>query len=292
MRISVGPAPSHWGEVKLRAFYKELTDCPVDDVYVGETGCPERSCFSHRLVDDICEQLTRAGKIVYASSFVLVNNDKHHRIFRDLAQCVGRIEANSPAFLRLAQQYPTVGGMFLNICNSAAARVAAKTMIERIVLPCELALESIALITKHFDVATEIVVHGHVPIAMSITCPTARCFGREQRNCGKVCQQRPHGIVLKAGDQPMFRIEGPRTLSATTYCLVEHLMELAEAGVETVRILPQWDQTPRIVHIYRNVLDHRKSPGQARVELEVISSEGLCNGWFFNRAGWLYESPN
>ena len=292
MRLSVGPAPSSWGVEKLGGLYRDLARSPADDVYLGETVCPDRSCFSDGWAGRIGEDLARAGKTVYASSLILVRDGEHCRAFRHLAQQVGRVEINSAAFLGLARQYPAIGGAFLNVYNSVAARILAEAMIERIVLPCELGLESIISITKQFDVATEVVVHGHIPIATSNMCPTARCFGWDDRNCREVCRQHPDGIVLEAGDRPMFRIEGLQTLSAATYCLVEYLGELEQAGVDTVRILPQRGQAARVVWVYRDVLDRRREPRDALEELKALSPTGLCNGWFLGKAGWVYESPN
>ena len=90
-----------------------------------------------------------------------------------------------------------------------------------------------------------------------------------------------------------FRAESiSRILSAGTYCLVESLSLLAEAGVNTVRILPQESNTDRIVRIYRDVLDHRMKCRDALEELKTLSSMRLCNGWFLGKAGWVYESAN
>jgi putative sterol carrier protein len=99
-------------------------------------------------------------------------------------------------------------------------------------------------------------------------------------------------MVLEAGDRPMFRIEGPQTLSAATYCLVEYLPQLVKVDVDTVRILPQWNHTGRIVRIYRDVLEQRRHCADAAEELKAISPTGLCNGWLLGKAGWVYESPN
>lgn len=292
MRLSVGSAPSNWGEEKLRSFYRELAASPVDMVYVGETICPDRSCFSPGFLKEICDDLTRAGKEVYASSLILVKDQKQYRAFADLVQQVKRAEINSPAFLALARRYPAAGGMFLNVYNSAAARVLARNMIERIVLPCELGLEAISTIAKRSPVAVEVVVHGHIPIATSITCTTARCLNVDDDNCEKVCRRYPEGMTLRAGDLPMFRIDGPQTLSAATFCLVEYLPELQQAGVDTVRILPQGNHTVRVAHIYRDVLDDSRKTRDALEELSALSNTGLCNGWFHGKAGWVYESRN
>lgn len=100
----------------------------------------------------------------------------------------------------------------------------------------------------------------------------------------------PNGMVLEADDKPLFRIEGPLTASASTYCMVESLPQLTNCGVETVRILPHWSHTGRIVEIYRDVLEHRSSAGDALEELAMLAPEGLCNGWLFGKAGWSYES--
>jgi collagenase-like PrtC family protease len=216
---------------------------------------------------------------------MLVKDEKQHLAFNSLAQQVERIEINSPAFLALAQCYPTVIGSFLNVYNSATARILAEKLIERIVLPCELSLESIRCISERSPVATEVIVHGHIPIAVSTSCPTARTFGRNSKQCEMLCRRYPEGMVLEAGDRPMFRIEGPQTLSAATYCLLEYLSELDKAGVDTIRILPQLGQTASVLRIYREVLDHRRETHDALEELKALSSGSLCNGWFLGKAG-------
>ncbi len=292
MKISVGPAPSHWGRNKIESFYCELAQSPADYVYLGETACAERSCFSPDFLGRIHDELTQAGKEVYASSLTLVKDERQYRAFRDLSQRIQRIEINSPAFLGFARHYPAVTGIFLNVYNSVAADILAERKVKRIVLHPELGSQSVASIAKRCTVAPEVVVHGHIPIAISAACQTARSLGRNGDGCGKLCRRYPEGMVLEAGDRPLFRIEGPQTLSAATYCLVEYLPQLAKAGVDTVRVLPQWNHTGRIVRIYREVLEHRRDCGDAAEELRAISPTGLCNGWFLGKAGWIYESPN
>jgi predicted lipid carrier protein YhbT len=232
------------------------------------------------------------GKEVYVSSSILVRDQKEYRDFRNLAQRVRRVEINSPAFLKFARYYPAVAGMFLNVYNSAAADILAEHMIQRIVLPPELCFQSVASIAKKCRVETELIVHGHVPIAIAGSCKMARSLGLNGHGCGNLCQSYPEGVVFEAGDQSLFRIEGPQTLSAATYCLVEYLPQLEEAGVYTVRILPQWNHTARVVCIYRDVLEHRRDCKDALEELKAISPLGLCNGWILGKAGWMYESPN
>ncbi len=292
MKISVGPAPSHWGRERIENFYHELARCPVDYVYLGETVCPARSCFLPDFLDKLCDELTQAGKKVYISSLTLVRSEKQYRAFSDLARRVRHIEINSPAFLGLARHYHAVTGMFLNVYNSATADILAEYMVKRIVLSSELSFQSVASIAKRCTVATEVVVHGHIPIAISGKCHTTRSLGQNGDGCRQLCRQYPEGVVLEAGDRSMFRVDGPQTLSASTYCLVEYLPQLAQAGVDTVRILPQWNHTGRIVRIYRDVLEQRRYCVDAAEELKAISPTGLCNGWFLGKAGWVYESPN
>ena len=292
MKISVGPAPSAWGRERIESFYRGLARCPVDYIYLGETACPVRSCFSPDFLDRLCDELTRAGKKVYISSLTLLRNEKQHRAFRDLAQRVQHIEINSPAFLGLARHYHAVTGMFLNVYNSVTANILAEHKVERIMLPCELNFQSIASIAKRCAAATELIVHGHIPIGISGTCQMARSLGRNGDGCGKFCQRYHEGMVLNAGGRPMFRIDGPQTLSASTYCLVGYLPQLAQAGVDTVRILPQWNHTDRIVRIYKDVLENRRHCIDAAEELKVLSSGELCNGWLLGKAGWVYELPN
>lgn len=290
LKISVGPAPLHWGVGKLKSLYRELAQAPVDYVYVGETACPSRACFPHDFVSQICNELTTAGTEVYASSPILVREEKQRRTFGRLAELTGRIEINSSAFLESARFYAATAGGSLNVYNSVVANILAEHMVNRVVLPCELNMKSIGSIAGRCDVAIEVVVHGHIPVGISATCLTTRSLG--DGGCEKLCQSYPEGMVLEASDRPLFRIEGLQTLSAASCCLVEYLEQLEEAGVDTVRILPQWNHTARIVRIYRDVLDHRRPCREAMAELKSLSSAGLCNGWFLGKAGWIYESPN
>ncbi len=292
MNISVGPIPAHWGKDRVEKLCEELAQSPVDYIYLGETACLHRSCFSQVFLGKLCDRLTEAGKHVYASSPILVTDDRQYSAFKDLAERVQNIEINSPAFLGLARHYRAVAGMFLNVYNLAAANILARHGAERVVLPCELNFQSVASISRQSKAATECIVHGHVPIAVSRNCRTACSVGRTDQGCDKLCRRYPDGMVLEAQGQPLFRIEGRQTLSAATYCLVEYLPQLNRAGVDTLRILPQWDHTAQIVNIYRDVLDHRKCAADAAEELGSISTTGLCNGWFSGKAGWIYESPN
>lgn len=292
MNISVGPIPSYWGKDRVEKLCEELARSPVDYVYLGETACLDRSYFSQVFLDELCDKLTEAGKHVYVSSPILVTDERQYSAFKDLAERVQSIEINSPAFLGLARRYRAVAGMFLNVYNLAAADILARHGAERVVLPCELNFQSVVSISRRCKAVTECIVHGHVPIAVSRNCRTACSLGRTDPRCDKLCRHYPDGMVLEAQGKPLFRIEGRQTLSAATYCLVEYLPQLNHAGVDTVRILPQWDHTAQIVNIYRDVLDHRKCAVDAAEELRSISTTGLCNGWFSGKAGWVYESPN
>ncbi len=292
MNISVGPIPLHWGKDRVEKLCEELARSPVDYIYLGETACLHRSCFSQVFLGELCDKLTEAGKHVYASSPILVTDERQYSAFKDLAERVQGIEINSPAFLGLARRYRAIAGMFLNVYNFAAADILSRHGTERVVLPCELNFQSIASISRQCKAVTECIVHGHVPIAVSRNCRNACSLGRTDQGCDKLCGHYPDGIVLEAQGKPMFRIEGRQTLSAATYCLVEYLPQLNIAGVDTVRILPQWEHTAQIVNIYRDVLDHRKCAADAAEELRSISTTGLCNGWFSGKAGWVYESPN
>ena len=313
VRIAVGPAPSHWGESHLDSLYHELARSPADTVYLGETACPADSSLSADFYCRICDELARAGKKVYASSLILVTEKDDRGPFDRLAHRLGRVEINSPAFLAAARRYHAVAGAFLNVYNAAAADILARCNVERVVLPCDLDIESIAAITKRCGIATEVVVHGHVPLAMSPTCLTVRVLGRVGQafsppeagrppinqqpgkaapQCGALCRRYPEGMIMNAGCRPLFRIDGPQTLSAPAWCLVEHLPELERAGVHTIRILPQWRHSGRILRIYRDVLDRRRTPRDALNELKELSPGGLCNGLSVGKAGWIYESPN
>lgn len=294
MRISVGPAPLSWGEEKLVNFYREMAEAPVDDVYLGEIACAKRLWVRADVLDRIETDLLRAGKTVYHSSPALVTCEEERRAFDLLWRRAVRVEINSPAFLAIARSRPAVAGAFLNIYNSVAARMLAELGIERVVLPAEIGMESLGSIARHGRVGIEVVVHGHVPMALSRSCHTARAVMQSDRRCGGACRDYPDGMVLEAAGRALFRVDGPLTTSAASCCLVEYVPRLEQMGVTCMRVQPQQEHTGRIISIYRSVLDRpgRAAMSKALGELTELSPDGLCNGWFLGKAGWIYESPN
>ena len=191
MRISVGPAPCSWGEEKLTNFYQEIAESPADDVYLGEVVCAKRSCLSPEMVSHIARALAHAGKTLYLSSPALVTNQEERREFDLLWRHVKCVEINSTAFLATARSRPAVAGAFLNVYNSSAARMLGRLGVVRVVFPSEISREPLESLVKRSGLKVEVVVHGHIPIALSRNCHTARALMRDERSCGAACRRFP-----------------------------------------------------------------------------------------------------
>ncbi len=294
MRIAVGPAGSSWDREKTMGFYREIAEAPVDDVYIGEVGCAKRSWLTREIVESITERLTRAGKVVYLSSPALVTSPSQRRGFERLRGSFERVEINSPSFLTGPHSRSTVAGSFLNVCNSRALGALGELGIDRAVLPAEITRRSVGSMARYCSVKVEVIVHGHVPLALSRNCYTVRALAESCEDCGVACRDYPEGMVLAAGTRALFRVDGPLALSAGSYCLVEYLGWFEAIGVHCVRILAQSEGTGRIISTYRSLLERpgRGAGRRAADELRKLSPNGICNGWFTGKAGWTYESPN
>ena len=148
MKLTLGPVLFNWEADAWRDFYFRIADeAAVDAVAVGEVVCSKRMPFFDHHFPAVIERLTRAGKEVLVSSLALVTLERERKHTEALAQAgEWLVEANDVSCIAHLVGRPHVIGPFVNVYNEGTARWFAAQGAQRICLPAELPLKSIAAI--------------------------------------------------------------------------------------------------------------------------------------------------
>ena len=242
--LTVGPNPFFWEPERVRAFYASLTAAPIARVVVGELICSKRLPFWQDEIPQAIETLRAAGKAVAITTLALVTLKRERRGTADLADMDLPVEVNDLTALRFlpAGRRFWVGPL-VNVYNEGTLAWLAGRGAERVCLPPELPLASVAVLARagrELGVAVEVWGHGRLPLAISGRCHHARLHGRTKDNCQFACAEDPDGRdVLTVDRQRFLAVNGVQTLSQTTATVALQIDALREAGVAGLRLSPQ-----------------------------------------------------
>lgn len=297
MRISVGPIPWFWERDKVFAFYEALQDDPVDIVYLGETVCSKRRQLDFNDWLNIAEKLSAAGKEVILSTLTLFEAESELAVLRRIAENgTWTVEANDMAAVQLlAGRCPFIAGPHINIYNAGTLHLLYELGAKRWVVPVELGRETLRDLqqSRPCGMETEVFVFGHLPLAFSARCYTARAHNRPKDNCGFICLDYPEGLPLfTLENKPFLILNGIQTQSAETQNLVTQLDELADFEIDIVRIMPRSEGLAAIAGIFRRTLDGAMPPEAALQALENYQGYGFCNGYWYGQEGmaWINKT--
>lgn len=286
MKFSLGPILYFWPKEKVRAFYMDAADSSVDIVYLGETVCAKRRELR---LDDylaIAHQLREAGKEVVLSTMTLLESPADLRELRrycDNGDFI--IEANDFGAIGLLQEQGMlfVGGAAINCYNHQSLRRLVAMGMQRWLMPVELSREWLnAMLTQPeiqdirdcFEV--EVFSFGHLPLAWSARCFTARSENRPKDDCNLCCMNYPSGRVVDSQDgERLFVLNGIQTQSGFRYNLINSVKDMIGL-VDVVRLSPQEQGTFAWLERFRT-----SYCDGVPVKLE----EYECNGYWHRLAG-------
>jgi collagenase-like PrtC family protease len=231
-RLSLGPVLYYWPEKQLREFYDMVASSPVDIVYLGETVCSKRRALNFEGWLELADMLTSAGKEVVLSSLSLVEAASELATMKRI--CTNgrfRVEANDMAAVQMlagksnfvAGKSNFVAGPTLNIYNTRTLDKLAGLGVERWVMPVEQSGEILREFRQQMQSTMEVEVFawGHLPLAYSARCYTARNHDLPKDDCQYRCLDDPDGMLLKTREDESFLIlNGTQTQSALTHNLV------------------------------------------------------------------------
>lgn len=192
-----------------------------------------------------------------------------------------------------------------NVTNYAAARFFCNAGAERIVLARELSIEEIALIHQKVPQAElEAFVHGAACISYSGRCLLSDYLTGRSANQGKCAQPCRWGYELvpqgRADSFPIAQDErGTYILNSKDLCMIDHLGELADAGVTSFKIEGRMKTayyTAAVTNAYRRATDRLEAglePDPAlKEELAKAANREFTTGFYFGpvQQGQRYES--
>lgn len=286
MKFSLGPILYFWEKANVEKFYRDAAESSVDCVYLGETVCAKRRELRLQDYLAIAHQLREAGKEVVLSTMTLLESPADLRELRrycDKGDFL--IEANDMGAVGLLheQGLPFVAGGALNCYNQHSLRRLMQLGLQRWVLPSELSANWIRTLLTQPEIVdvrecfeTELFAFGHLPLAWSARCFTARSEHKAKDDCELCCLKYPEGRkVISQDNQQVFVLNGIQTQSGYRYNLVNDLAALQDI-VDIIRLSPQAEGTFDWLNKFK-----QNQLGEHPVQLTAPD----CNGYWHELAG-------
>ncbi|MFM5819062.1 U32 family peptidase [Aeromonas sanarellii] len=280
MKFSLGPLLFYWPKADTQAFYEAAAQSQADIVYLGETVCSKRRELK---VDDwiaLARQVASSGKQTVLSTLALISAPSELREVKRLVDNGSLlIEANDLGTVQLAREagLPFVCGPAINAYNAEVLRLLLKNGMQRWVMPVELSRDWLVQLAQdlgkerqQFEV--EVFAYGHLPLAYSARCFTARSLDKPKDNCELACIHYPTGRLANSREgQKVFNLNGIQTQSGYCYNLGNELAGM-DGLVDVVRLSPEGMETLEMLARFR-----ANQHGQAPLPLQ---QERDCNGYW------------
>lgn len=288
MKLSLGPVLFYWDRQHTLDFYADMAGMPLDVIYLGETVCSKRRDMG---LDDwigLARELKQQSTAqLVLSGLALVEAASELSSLRRLCENGELlVEANDMGAVQYLSErgLPFVGGPALNLYNGHALAELVSSGMQRWVPPVEVSgsmIKSAREQLKQLDVALpeiEIFAYGHLPLAYSARCFTARAENRPKDDCQFCCQNYPEGIPLLSQEgEALFTINGIQTLSASVSNLLADYPALVDSGAELLRLSPRASGMIEVVQAFDAVRNGGLPP---------LAVEG-CNGYWHGQPGML-----
>lgn len=264
--------------------------------------------FSVRELADAARLVHEAGKKIYVTVNIYADEDDLKELPK-YAETLSEIGVDAAivsdmGVFNVMKKY--AGGLDLhvstqaNVTNSAAALAWKEMGAKRIILARETPLKNIAAIKKAVgDTEIEAFVHGAMCVAYSGRCLLSAYFTGRSGNkgeCTQCCRWEYDLIERKRGEAVSVEEDarGTYILSSRDLRMIDHLSELADAGVTSFKIegrVKSEYYVSAVVNAYSRALDLvRKGlpfDESLLLETEKISHRGYTTGFFYEENGGI-----
>ena len=191
----------------------------------------------------------------------------------------------------------------LGVVNSKTCRVLYEMGASRAVLARELSLAEIRQIRDNAPagIALEAFVHGAMCVSFSGRCLLSNYLAGRDANrgkCAQPCRWKYHLVEEKRPDEAFDITEddgGTYILNSNDLCLIEHLPELMDAGIESFKIEGRMKSAyyaAVVTNAYRHAIDEAASGLPLSpvwlAELQKLSHRKYCTGFYFGEPGQYY----
>ncbi|WP_312462784.1 U32 family peptidase, partial [Pantoea endophytica] len=271
--------------------YQRAAESSAEIIYLGEAVCSKRRATSFHQWMDIARMLALQGKQVVLSTLALLQSPSEVKELRRYVEN-GEflLEANDIGTVNMAaeRKLPFVAGPTLNVYNAQTLQLLLKEGMTRWCIPVEMSRDWLIQLLQQCDAAgvreqfeVEVLGYGHLPLALSARCFTARAENRGKDDCQTCCINYPTGRrVLSQEGQQVFVLNGIQTMSGYCYNLGNDLSGMHN-WIDIVRLSPQGESTLAEVDRFR-----ANEGGQAPL---MMARGSDCNGYWRRLAGMALE---
>jgi collagenase-like PrtC family protease len=234
---------------------------------------------------------------VVMSTQTLIDNEPDRRAMHRLIERATAegfaVEANDFSAVRVLNQAGAkfIAGPHLNVYHGDTLTWLAGLGATRFLPPLEMPGIDLAAMQQErpAGVETEVQVWGRMALAFSARCFTARHHRLHKDSCEFRCDAHPDGLPLATRDSKIFlNLNGIQTQSASCTDLGAQLPELANMGVEILRLQPQSQHMTEVVaafDIARNANTIASVPDSA-----LPASAERSNGYWFGAPGMQWQA--
>lgn len=287
MQYSLGPVLYYWPKATLESFYQAAAQSSADVIYLGEAVCSKRRETKAGDWLAMAKTLAASGKQVVLSTLALVQAPSElNELRRYVDNGEFLIEANDLGVVNLAaeRKLPFVAGHALNCYNAVTLRLLRKQGMVRWCMPVELSRDWLSNVLRQCDelgirhqFEVEVLSYGHLPLAYSARCFTARSEDRPKDECETCCIKYPQGRRVDSQEnQQVFVLNGIQTMSGYVYNLGNELASM-QGLVDMVRLSPMGHETLAMIDAFR-----ANESGAAPLPL---TEQNDCNGYWKRLAG-------
>ena len=193
-----------------------------------------------------------------------------------------------------------------NITNSESAMVYVNMGVKRLILAREMTMDEIRELRNKIpqEIELEAFAHGAMCISYSGRCLLSNFFTNRDANRGACVQAcRWNYEIREINKEQYYPIEedthGTYILNSKDMCMIDHLEEMKEAGISSIKIEGRMKTeyyVANIVNAYRQALDfvkknnNEKLPDEIRNEVFKSSHREYSEGFFYSNPKQCLES--
>jgi len=286
MKLSLGPLLYFWPKQTTEEFYQAAINSSSDIIYLGETVCSKRRELKARDWIALAKSLNHQGKEIVLSSMALLEAPSEVKVLKQLCENGElSVEANDMGAIQLLSEkkVPFVCGSAINCYNASTLNFFVNKGMQRWVMPVELSrdwLQKVLTdaqkmgIREQFEV--EIFAHGHLPLAYSARCFTARSENKAKDDCELCCINYPTGRKTNTQEgQQVFVLNGIQTQSGYCYNLLNDVDSM-RGLVDVIRVSPESLDSLSVINRFKQQLNNQKN---------IQIGDYQCNGYWHQIAG-------
>ncbi|MFD1955438.1 U32 family peptidase [Paenibacillus thailandensis] len=278
----------------------------ADAVYIGGQAYGLRSNADNFTIEEMKEGVefaSRYGAKVFVATNIYAHNEDLAGIeeyLRSLEEAgIAAIIAADPAIIEVAQRVAPKLEVHLSTQQSTLSWRTVKFWkdegLPRVVLAREASLEEIAEIKEHVDIEIETFIHGAMCSSFSGRCVLSNHFTDRDSNRGGCCQSCRWKYDMFLDEEQVNEEDDKFTMGSKDLCMIEHLPELIEAGIDSFKIegrMKSIHYVATVVNVYRQAIDayfadpeHYELKPEWLEEIQKAANRPLNTGFFFDIPG-------